>query len=209
MTSQEALERLKQGNNRFIDGILQRPNLDAEWRRKTAVEGQNPFACVLTCSDSRVPVEHVFDTGVGDLFEIQVAGNVCGVIETGSIEFAVWELETPVIVVLGHTKCGGVTASVKGITVTGPLKTLVDRIQPSTLTAMAMHPDYDEPMLIDETTRLNVFRSMEDMMLGSAVIRKALREGKTQLHGAIYDIETGVVEWLGQHDRQAEWVALG
>ncbi len=208
MTTQEALQQLKDGNQRYVEGNREQPHLDAEWRKKTALEGQNPFACVLTCSDSRVPIEHVFDAGVGDLFEIQVAGNVCGVIETASVEFAVWELNVPLVVVVGHTKCGGVTTAVKDLPVVGPLKELVDRIKPAVGQArkQAGSPG-NESEMIDLATRKNVFQSIADMVNDSSVVHDALRDDKIQIHGGVYDIETGIVEWIGQHPQQAEWSA--
>jgi carbonic anhydrase len=207
--AEEALKRMQDGNRRFVERRHEFSGLDAEQRKAMVSEGQNPFACVLSCSDSRVPSEHIFDCGFGDLFMVRVAGNVCQSIEAGSVEFAVWELEVPLVVVLGHSHCGAVTAAVKEETVFGSIRTILDQVSPSVLQARAELPDGDHEAILNSAIHKNVLKTMEDLLLGSMVVRKTVRINKMEVHGAYYDIETGVVEWLGEHPRQQEWLELG
>ncbi len=209
MTAEDALKRLQDGNKRFVDRSHEYAGLDEERRKALVSEGQNPFACVLSCSDSRVPSEHIFDCGFGDLFMVRVAGNIVHSIETGSVEFAVWELGVPLVVVLGHSHCGAVTAAVSEETAFGAVRLILDRVLPSVHQAQAEHPNADKETILNEAIRKNVFKSMEDLLLGSMVVRRSVRVNRMELHGAIYDIETGTVEWLGEHPRQREWLELG
>ncbi|GBE30336.1 carbonic anhydrase [bacterium BMS3Bbin04] len=206
MTATEALQRLKDGNSRFVECRSEFSGPDARERKAHVTEGQNPFACVLSCSDSRVPSEHIFNCGFGDLFMVRIAGNICHSIEAGSVEFAVWELRVPLIVVLGHSHCGAVTAAVKGETVYGPVRMILNQVVPSVYQARAELPDGDDDAILASAIHKNVFKSIEDLLLGSAYIRRATREKRLEIHGAYYDIESGVVEWLGEHPRQSEWL---
>jgi len=128
MSADEAIKVLKEGNSRCMSGAPKHPNQDQECRLLTATMGQRPYATVLSCSDSRVPVEILFDTGIGDLFVIRIAGNVADVDEVGTIEYGVDHLGTPVLVVLGHTRCGAVTAVAQGAKLHGSIPQLVDNI---------------------------------------------------------------------------------
>src|SRR5688572_4328071 len=130
LSGEDALTALKDGNTRYIAGKPIHPNQDAA-RRTTVAKGQNPFATVLTCSDSRVPVELLFDQGLGDTFVVRVAGNVSDTDEVGSIEYGVGHLNTPLLVVMGHTSCGAVKAVLEGLQVHGSIPALVDNITPA------------------------------------------------------------------------------
>ena len=131
VSSAVALHKLEDGNKRFVEGKNTFPDIGAERRGKTAKNGQQPFATVISCSDSRLPVEILFDQGIGDIFVVRVAGNVCNVDEIGSAEYGVDHLGTPVLVVLGHSKCGAVSAVVQGAELNGNLPALLHGIIPA------------------------------------------------------------------------------
>src|SRR5262245_9624613 len=126
-----SLMLLKEGNARFAAGKQLHPNQDAERRASTVAQGQEPFATILACSDSRDPVELVFDRGIGDLFVVRVAGNVAGVRELATVEYGVGHLHTPLLIVMGHSKCGAVTAVVQGAELHGHLQSLAEKIKPA------------------------------------------------------------------------------
>jgi carbonic anhydrase len=201
-----ALSRLKEGNRRFRTGASVHPNLDARRLMETAGKGQAPFATILGCSDSRVPCELVFDQGVGDLFVVRVAGNVCAVDETGSIEYGVGHLGTPLLVVLGHEKCGAVTAVAIEAELEGSIPQLVEQIRPAVAEAQRMHPGLKSDALVRFALRANVIQSIEELFRRSGTTRRLVREGKVVIVGAVYDLETGEVTWLGPHPRQAALV---
>ncbi len=202
----EALSKLKEGNARFVTGTQIHPNLDKDRLLNTAKDGQKPFATILACSDSRVPVEAIFDWGVGDLFVIKVAGNVADGDEIGSIEYGTHHLNTPILVVLGHTKCGAVTAVVKGDEVHGHIPALVDNIVPAFESAKEKHSELHQPELIDKTIEANVFQSIKDILSRSSIVAELVKEGKLKIVGAIYDIETGRINWLGNHPEETKFV---
>src|ERR671916_700570 len=136
VTAQEALERLKEGNKRFVHHLRSAEVMLSQLRRGELVKGQNPFAIVLGCSDSRVPAEIVFDQGLGDLFVIRVAGNIVASSQVGSVEFAAERFGTPLVVVLGHSRCGAVEATLEELmrpkeNQSRNLRSIVDRIRPS------------------------------------------------------------------------------
>ena len=194
------LALLQEGNARFIGGALKHPNTDAAHRSATAIEGQEPFATVLACSDSRVPVELIFDRGVGEIFTVRVAGNVADTDEIATIEYGVGHLNTPLVVVMGHTGCGVVTAVVKGTELDGLLSQLVDNIKPAA--DRARHEGGEEPVIIAKAIKANVWQSIGDLLRRSAVVRKEIEAGSVSVVGAIYNLETGSVEWLGEHPDQ-------
>ncbi len=207
--SDDALARLKDGNARFASGKLTHPDTNAARRTDTAANGQHPFAAVVSCSDSRVPVELVFDQGMGDVFVIRVAGNVCGPSETGSVEYGVEHLGVPLVVVLGHKKCGAVTAAVTNAEVSGGIATIVNLIRPAAASARAAHPELQGDSLVTEAVRANVWQSTESLLRGSEIVRAAVSEGKTRIVGAIYDLDSGQVEWLGPHPDEARLLSSG
>ncbi len=202
VTPDEALRRLQTGNERFAQGVSEHPRIDSERRLDTIIHGQYPYATILTCSDSRVPPEIIFDQGIGDLFVIRVAGNVADIDEIASIEYGAEHLLTPIVVVLGHTKCGAVTAVAQGAEATGHLPQLLDNIVPAVRTAKAKYPNIIGNDIIPAAIEENVWQSIEDMLTKSHEIKQLVRSGQLKVVGAIYDLESGEVKWLGTHPRQ-------
>jgi len=190
----EALKRLKEGNKRFLDDETEHPHLDTELFGKIFAGGQHPFATIIACSDSRVPVEKIFDQGVGNLFTIRNAGNVIHGDETGSAEYGAVYLGTPLILVMGHTKCGAVTAVGKGKQVGGSIPKLMDNIEPAVARSQAKGLTGDA--LIDDAIRENVKESIHHLLVTSEKITTLVRQGKVKIIGAVYHIENGRVEWL-------------
>lgn len=204
----QALKELQKGNVRFAKGKMLQLRRDQARRDETA-KGQHPFVTVLTCSDSRLPPEIVFDQGLGDVFTVRVAGNVADVDEIGTIEYGVGHLHTPLCVVLGHTACGAVTAVVKGAEVHGNIPALVDNIIPAVAEARHQHPELSEDQLVPAVIEANVFQSIADLFTHSEEVRQLVQEGKLRVLGAVYDIQTGKVRWLGVHPGQATLLSGG
>ena len=197
----EGLQRLKDGNQRFTQEKRTYPHQDMN-RLREITPGQTPFATVLTCSDSRVAPELIFDQGLGDLFIIRVAGNVCDDDETGSIEYGTEHLGTPLLVVLGHTSCGAVTAVVKKAELSGSIPTLVNNILPAVQAAQTKNPDLQSDALLTEAIKLNVWQSIDDLFRKSPIIRELVKSGKLRVTGAIYHLDNGSIEWLGEHPQK-------
>lgn len=206
LTPDRALSMLSQGNDRFVTGSVQRPHQDFLTRQETAAKGQNPFAGVLSCADSRGPVEILFDTGVGDIFVVRVAGNVAGVHETASMEYAADHLHIPVLVVLGHSHCGAVTAAVEGGEAPGSIPFLLKNIVPAVETAKKEKAKAEKPKVVDEAIRANIWNNVETL-LKSPIISQKVKEKKLALVGAYYHLDTGKVEWLGPHASQESILA--
>jgi carbonic anhydrase len=201
MKAAEALEKLKAGNARFIANVRGAEPVLSQVRRADFVHGQNPFAVVLGCSDSRVPAEIVFDQGLGDLFVIRVAGNVVAPSQIGSVEFAVERFDTPLVVVLGHTLCGGVGATLDVLQRRAKpgskgLMAIVDRIRPAVepllQTELARNPD----ALYRAATRANVSASANQLRHGSEIIERMVLERGLAVVGGVYDLATGEVEFF-------------
>ena len=206
-TPDQALKYLKDGNARYTTGKSQGPRRDAKRRAETVSGGQHPFAIVLSCADSREPVEILFDQGIGDLFVVRVAGNVADVDELGTMEYGADHLGAPLIVVLGHTKCGAVTAVVKGEHVHGNIPHLVDNIVPAANKVADKGITGDSA--IPEAIKANVMQSIEDTFKNSDILRERFTAGKLKIVGAVYDLEKGTVEWLGEHPDQGKLAASG
>jgi carbonic anhydrase len=206
VSPEQGLQMLVEGNLRFALGQTAHPNISFSRRLLTTTEGQAPFATVIGCSDSRVPVEILFDQGVGDLFVIKVAGNVADTDEIGSAEYGVDHLGTPVLMVLGHTYCGAVTAVTTGAEVHGSIPQLVDNIVPAVEKAKHNHPNAETPELVTAATVENVWLGIETLLTKSHAIAERAKAGKVVLVGGIYNILSGKVEVLGQHPRQAEFI---
>lgn len=194
-----ALKMLEEGNARFVSGKPEHPHQNKARRVETATQGQTPFATILACSDSRSPVELIFDQGLGDLFVVRVAGNVAGVDETASIEYAAEHLHTPLLVVMGHTKCGAVTAVVEKAPLKGSLLSLAAKIKPAVFRTQAAHRDLKGDALIALAIKANVQQAMTDLLRRSRIVKNLVKSGNLQVVGAIYDLESGKVEWLGPH----------
>lgn len=196
MLQQSTLTLLKEGNIRFADGKPFHPNQENGRRTELAAAGQEPMATVLACSDSRDPVELIFDRGVGDLFVVRVAGNVTGLSELATMEYGVTHLGTPILIVMGHSKCGAVTAAVKGAELHGHLPSLISLIKPAAEKAKTSGPEEEA---VPRAIELNVWQQVENVFTRSALLREAAAGGKVQVVGAVYDIGSGKVQWLGQH----------
>lgn len=206
VSADDALKLLKEGNERYVSGKFEHPNQTAE-RRQAVAKGQTPFVTVIGCSDSRAPVEEIFDRGIGDVFVVRVAGNVSDTDEVGTAEYGAGHLHTPLIVVLGHTKCGAVTAVATGAKVGGSIPKLVDNIIPAAKRSKAKGLKGDE-MIADAITE-NVWQSITDLFTKSEEIRELVHEGKVQVIGAVYDLESGKVNWMGRHPNEAKLLAAG
>ena len=205
-TPTEAMTRLTEGNARFQAGKSANPNSDIERVHETAA-GQAPFAAILGCADSRVPIERVFDQGVGDLFTVRIAGNVADTDEVGSLEYAVGHLHVPLVVVLGHSSCGAVKAVVDGAAVHGSIPGLIDNIIPAVARARAEHSGLSNAELVPFAVRENVRKSIADLLSTSAEVRELVEGGKLKIVGAVYDLSSGDMEWIGEHSEQAALLA--
>jgi carbonic anhydrase len=203
----QALSQLKEGAERFATGKSTFPHQDAE-RFKEIAGSQHPFATILSCSDSRVPVEMIMDEGFGDLFVVRVAGNVAGPEQIASIEYAIEHLGTNVVVVLGHSKCGAVTAAANGATGEGAMETLLKDLKPSVDRAREKKPAARPADLVPTAVTENVWVTVEKLLSGSALIRERVTNGTLKLVGAVYHLEDTRTEWLGRHPRDKELAAM-
>lgn len=206
LTIEEAQAKLEEGNKRFVSGAKKNPNQDQKRRKETAENGQHPFATVIACSDSRVPVEELFDAGVGDIFTIRVAGNVCDIDEAGSIEYGVDHLQTPILVVLGHTSCGAVTAVCRGDHVHGNIPQLVDNIIPAVEKAKHEHGSSFSSALLSTAVQYNVWQSIEDLYRLSTTTRERVKSGQLKVIGAVYNLASGEIQWLGRHPQESAFL---
>ena len=206
MSPDEAVKLLKEGNDRYVTDKSQHPNQSRERRGLTAGQGQHPFAAVLSCADSRAPVELIFDRGIGDLFVVRVAGNVAGPDEVGSLEYAVDHLGTPLVVVLGHSQCGAVTAVVQNEKVSANVAALVKPIAPAVAQARADNPGTGADALINAAIKANIWQAVEDLLIKSPIIKGQVKAGKVKVLGALYELDTGQVQWLGPHPVQDKLV---
>lgn len=192
-TAAEAKQLLIDGNNRFISGNLATKDLSSARREDLKKNGQKPFAVIVSCSDSRVPPELLFDQALGDLFVVRVAGNVADPVAVGSVEYAVEHLGSPLIVVMGHEKCGAVKATVDGGEAPGSIGSIVAKIKPSVDKVRATGVTGDE--LAEKSADENVKAVMADLEK-SPIIKHLVEQGKVTIVGAKYHIGGGKVEWL-------------
>jgi carbonic anhydrase len=181
----EALERLMAGNQRFVRGETEAPRRSIDRVRELS-SGQAPYAALLGCADSRVPIEILFDEGFGDLFSVRVAGNVATPEEIASLEYAVGVLGSKLVVVLGHTSCGAVTAAVQGDAVPGQISALFQHIA----------PNLSEGASVEQAIEENVRHQVRVLSSASPVIRDAVRSGDVAVKGAIYSLSDGEVRLL-------------
>jgi len=201
ITARQALERLREGNRRFVAGVRSLETLTSQTRRSEFVAGQKPFAVILGCSDSRVPVELVFDQGLGDLFVIRVAGNIVAASQIGSVEFAAAQFGTPLVVVLGHTRCGAVQATLDELrrpseNQTRNLRSIVDRIRPAVEGLLETELSHDREALARQAVRANVRVSANFLRHGSPILEELIEGGRLLVVGAEYALETGQVEFF-------------
>lgn len=197
----EALQRLRDGNQRFTSNLRALEPIFSHARREELVSGQGPFAIILGCSDSRVPAEIVFDQGLGDLFVIRVAGNIVAPSQIGSVEFAVSKFGTRLVVVLGHSQCGAIGATIDELThkdtsSSKNIRSIVDRVKPSIQSLMATDLKNDRAALEQEAVRANVRASVNQLQHGSAIIENLIQTDDLMIVGAEYSLETGMVDFF-------------
>lgn len=205
-TPDQALTLLKAGNDRYVKGMVLHPRQDQMRRSETVKGGQHPFATVVGCSDSRQPLEILFDQGVGDLFVVRVAGNLAGEDELGSIEYGTEHLGTPVLLILGHTNCGAVTATAQGAEAHGSIPALIKQIVPAVDKVRASDPAATGDVLVSKAIRANVILTMANILQKSELVRHLVTQGKLKVVGGIYDLKTGAIDWMGELPDQAKLI---
>ena len=199
ISTEEALNRLRKGNKRFVsDSSIFNNAPSHKSRRHSLAEDQDPFAIILGCSDSRVPSEIVFDQGVGDLFVIRVAGNIVAPSQIGSIEFAVERFGARLVVVMGHSRCGAIQAALNGLKCPSEdqsknLRSIIDRIRPS---LELLDIDQDPETILQQAVRANIHSSVSQLQQESRVLEQLVREGDLLILGAEYSLDTGIVNFL-------------
>jgi carbonic anhydrase len=201
ISAQEALERLREGNRRFASDVSSRDMLMSPTRRRMLMSGQEPFAIILGCSDSRVPAEIVFDQGLGDLFVIRVAGNIVAPSQVGSVEFAAARYATRLVVVLGHSQCGAVLATLEELqrrteNQSPNLHSIVDRVRPSVEGLLETELRHDPEALVRQAVRANIRASTNQLRHGSEILENLIREEGLMVVGAEYSLDTGVVHFF-------------
>ena len=201
ISAREALEHLREGNRRFVSGMRRNATLTNPTRRSELAAGQQPFAIILGCSDSRVPAEIVFDQGLGDLFVIRVAGNIVASSQIGSVEFAAERFSTPLVVVLGHSRCGAVLATLEELmrpkeNQSRNLRSILDRVRPSVEALLATELRHDADTLVRQAVRANVRVSANHLRQGSEVLEQLIEKEELVVVGAEYSVETGIVDFF-------------
>eukprot|EP00928_Gymnodinium_smaydae_P087040 TRINITY_DN7139_c0_g1_i1.p1 TRINITY_DN7139_c0_g1~~TRINITY_DN7139_c0_g1_i1.p1 ORF type:complete len:1095 (+),score=184.92 TRINITY_DN7139_c0_g1_i1:189-3473(+) len=218
MLASEVLMKLQSGNERFARGNLEHKTIDAKTRHALVKEGQRPMAVMLGCADSRVPLDYVFDANPGDLFVVRNAGSVCGGMEgglIGSIEYGVGHLKTRFLMVLGHTLCGAVAAAMEahlaseksGEGVPDGLRCLLERLQTPVKMAVEQSTSSVLADRVSLAIELNVWHTIEQLLASSSVLQKAVESGDLQIHGGIYDMQSGRVRFMGQHPQMHKLVS--
>jgi carbonic anhydrase len=201
ISARDALDLLREGNRRFVADVRSRDNLPSRARRVELAAGQAPFAAILGCSDSRVPVEIVFDQGLGDLFVIRVAGNIVAPSQIGSVEFAAERFGTRLVVVLGHSQCGAIETTIEQLkrpreNQSRNLHSIVDLVRPSVEALLASDLTQDVGRLIHEAVRANIRASVRHLRSGSDIIENLIQKDGLLIVGAEYSLETGEVEFF-------------
>ncbi len=184
MNTKEVLSKLTDGNKRFVEAKLEHPNQSLQ-RKEELTAGQSPFAVIISCSDSRVAPEVIFDQGLGDLFVIRNAGNVVSDEVTGSAEYAVAHLKTPLVVILGHSECGAVKASMQGADDSEAIKTIVSRIKPAL--------DLEST---ENSIKNNIKLQGERLKTAGSIIPELLKQGKIEIIGGYYCLTSGQVNFF-------------
>ena len=197
----EALERLREGNHRFVSGACRNSLFTGPTRRSELATGQEPFAIILGCSDSRVPAEIIFDQGLGDLFVIRVAGNIVAASQVGSVEFAAERFGTRLVVVLGHSNCGAILAAIEELqqaveNQSRNLRSIVDRVRPSVQTLLGTELRHHREALIREAVRANIRASTDHLRYGSEILECLIENEGLLVVGAEYSLETGSVDFF-------------
>lgn len=209
ISAEEALERLREGNRRFVSHSRNSDELTSSSRRRDVAMAQEPFAIILGCSDSRVPAEIVFDQGLGDLFVIRVAGNIVAPSQIGSVEFAAARYNTRLVVVLGHSNCGAILATIEELQrrteeQSRNLRSIVDRIRPTVASFLDTGLNLDPASLVHHAVRANIRVSASHLRHGSDLLEQLVEENKLLIVGAEYHLESGVVEFFDGVTTQAE-----
>ncbi len=201
ISAQDALALLRDGNRRYVADVRSHDTLPSRARRIELTASQEPFAAILGCSDSRVPVEIVFDQGLGDLFVIRVAGNIVAPSQIGSVEFAAEQFGTRLVVVLGHSQCGAIHATLEQLqrpkeNQSRNLRSIVDLIRPSVEDLLATDLRHDLGALVHQAVRANIQASVNHLRHGSEIIENLIQEDGLVVVGAEYSLETGVVDFF-------------
>ena len=201
IAASDALERLQEGNRRFVSGVRSLEAIVSQTKRSDLVTGQAPFAIVLGCSDSRVPAEIIFDQGLGDLFVIRVAGNVVAPSQIGSVEFAAERYGTPLVVVLGHSLCGAVIATLEALehpeqAASFNVLSIVNRIRPSVESLFETELRRNPERLLHAAVRANIRAATSHLRHGSPILENLIQEGRLEIVGAQYFLETGEVSFF-------------
>ena len=201
ITALDALERLREGNRRFLSDDRARDAITNQARRQALAAGQEPFAIILGCSDSRVPAEIVFDQGLGDLFVIRVAGNIVAPSQIASVEFAAERSGTRLVVVLGHSRCNAVIATLEQLARRSEdqsrnLHAIVDRIRPAVEPLLRTDLARDADALVHQSVRANVRMSANQLRHGSEILEQLIQKDGLHVVGAEYSLDTGVVEFF-------------
>jgi carbonic anhydrase len=201
ISAREGLELLRDGNRRFVADVRSHDALPSRARRIELAAGQEPFAAVLGCSDSRVPVEIVFDQGLGDLFVIRVAGNIVAPSQVGSVEFAAEQFGTRLVVVLGHSDCGAIAATLEQLqrpkeNQSRNLHSIVDLVRPSVEGLLATDLRYDLDELVHQAVRANIRASVNHLRHGSEIIEHLVLNDGLLVVGAEYSLKSGVVDFF-------------
>jgi carbonic anhydrase len=203
ITAREAIQRLQDGNTRFTMNVRGPDAFLSQIHRADLQDNQHPFAIILGCADSRVPAEIVFDQGLGDLFVIRIAGNIVAPSGIGSVEFAASRFGTRLVVVLGHSRCGAVLATLEELrrpseTQSRNLRSIVDRVRPSVegLLAEAQSGGPEQEALVKAAVRANIRASVRNLRKGSEILEQLVQDGSLTIVGAEYSLETGVVDFF-------------
>jgi len=201
ISAEDALERLREGNRRFVSDEVSDETLASREHRAGAATPQHPFAIILACSDSRVPTELIFDRGIGDLFVIRVAGNIVAPSQIGSIEFAAKQFNTRLVVVLGHSNCGAIIATLQEMALKDShrspnLRAIVDRVRPALEPVLEDDCDVDDEAVISACVRANVRASVRKLQHGSLILEHLIGAGDLRIIGAEYSIESGSIEFF-------------
>lgn len=199
--AREALERLRAGNRRFAASVRSPDTAPDGARRAALSKSQEPFAIILGCSDSRVPAELVFDQGLGDLFVIRVAGNIVAPSQVGSVEFAAERYHTRLVVVMGHSQCGAILATIEELqrpteNQSRNLHAIVDRVRPAVEGLLHTNLRHDMDALVTEAVRANIRASVDHLRHGSEVLEQLIQDTGLLIVGAEYSLETGVVDFF-------------
>jgi carbonic anhydrase len=199
--ARDALALLREGNRRFVSNVSSRDSFEGRARRIELAEGQAPFAAILGCSDSRVPVEIVFDQGLGDLFVIRVAGNIVAPSQIGSVEFAAEQFGSRLVVVLGHSRCGAIETTLEQLrrpveNQSRNLRSIVDLVRPAIEDLLAGDLQRDHQALLHAAVRANIRASVRNLRHGSDIIQNLIQNAGLRVVGAEYSLQTGVVDFF-------------